>query len=187
MHIRNLSLVVAMTARGVIGRGAELPWGDIKDAKWFREKTLHRSLIMGRRTFDAIVARTGQPLEKRASVVLSRRPWDEIWPSPGVDERGVRWARDPLEALDMAAWGWNGSGTSDAVVIGGAQVYATFLPFARIIFLTHVAGEHEGDVTFPGGYPGSPEWQDDGDPLHGAGFSCHVLTRAAIAHVRTPG
>lgn len=177
MHIRNLTLVVAMDARGVIGRGDTMPWGDIKDAKWFREKTMHRSLIMGRRTFDSIVVRNGQPLEKRASIVLSRRPWDEAWPSPGVDDRGVRWARDPLEALDMAGWGWNGSGTSDAVVIGGAEVYAIFLPFARTISLTHVTGEHEGDVTFPGGYPGSPEWRDEAGPLHGDGFSCHTLVR----------
>jgi dihydrofolate reductase len=181
MHIRNLSIIVAMDVRGTIGQGAALPWGDIKDIKWFREKTLHQSLIMGRKTFDSIVTRNGQPLEKRTSIVLSTRPWDESWPSPGVDPQGVRWARNPLEALDMASWGWNGGGATDAVVIGGAQVYATFLPFARTIFLTHVTGEHPGDVTFPGGYPGSPEWRDEGTPLNGDGFSCHILCRAAPA------
>jgi dihydrofolate reductase len=182
MHIRNLSLIVAMTERGVIGAGGKLPWADIKDAKWFRENTLHQSLIMGRKTHESIIARNGQPLDKRTSVVLSMRPWDETWPSPGVDNQGVRWARDPLEALDMASWGWNGGGATAAFVIGGAQVYRLFLPFAGRIYLTLVAGEHAGDASFPGGVPGPPEWQAEGEPLNGAGFICHILCRTAPGH-----
>jgi dihydrofolate reductase len=182
MHIRNLSLVVAMDQDGVIGRDGKLPWGDIKDVKWFREKTLHKSLIMGRKTYDTIVARNGGPLEKRTSIVLSRRPWDETWPQPGVDGNGVRWARDPLEALDMAAWGWNGSGTTEAVVIGGAEVYATFLPFAQTIFLTLVAGAHPGDASFPGGVPGMPAWAPRVPALNFDGFACHTLCRAPAGH-----
>jgi dihydrofolate reductase len=177
MHIRNLSLIVAMTDQGAIGRDGHLPWGDIKDAKWFREHTLHRPLIMGRKTHEGILARNGQPLDKRTSVVLSTRPWDEAWPQAGVDPQGVRWARDPLEALDMASWGWNGGGTTDAVVIGGAQVYATFLPFVDTLYLTLVAGQHEGDTFFPGRVPGTPNWRPAGEPLNFDAFSCHILCR----------
>lgn len=181
MHIRNLAIIVAMTKQGVIGRDGSLPWPDIKDVKWFREHTLHQSLIMGRRTYDSILTRNGQPLEKRVNVVLSRRPWDESWPSAGVDVQGTRWARNPLEALDMAAWGWNGNGATDAVVIGGAQVYEIFLPFANKIYLTLVEGEYEGDRVFPGLVPGPPVWKPDGKPLNADAFSCHILCRTIPA------
>jgi dihydrofolate reductase len=177
VHIRNLAIIVAMTNDGVIGRDGKLPWSDIKDNKWFREKTLHKSLIMGRKTYDSIMARNGQPLEKRTSVVLSTRQWDETWPSAGVDAQGVRWARDPLEALDMAAWGWNGGGATDAVVIGGAQIYEIFLPFTKFIHLTLVAGEYEGDTVFPGGVPAQPAWVGGSELLNFDGFTCQTLVR----------
>jgi dihydrofolate reductase len=185
LHIRNLSLIVAMDSRGLIGRNGQLPWDEPKDGKWFREHTLHKSLIMGRLTFESIVARNGQPLEKRTNVVLSTRPWFETWPSPGVDYQGVRWARDPLEALDMASWGWNGGGTSEAVVIGGAKIYEIFLPFVNTIYLTLVEGEHEGDTVFPGSVPGPPRWQPADEPLKFGGHSCHILRKAPAGHQLT--
>jgi dihydrofolate reductase len=181
MHIRNLSLIVAMTDRGVIGRDGKLPWSGIVDAKWFREKTVHQSLIMGRKTYDSIMAHNGQPLDRRTSVVLSTRKWDETWPSDGLDPQGTRWARNPLEALDMASWGWNGGGTTEAMVIGGTKVYEIFLPFASKIYLTLIEGEHDGDVVFPGGVPGLPTWQHEGSPLKFDGFSCHILCRTVPA------
>ena len=136
---------------------------------------------MGRKTYDSIIARNGQPLDKRTNVVLSTRPWDESWPSPGLDQQGVRWARDPLEALDMAAWGWLGGGATDALVIGGAQVYEAFIPLANAIYLTIVEGAYDGDVVFPGGIPGLPTWQPEGDPLNFDGYSCHTLRRTSPA------
>jgi dihydrofolate reductase len=182
MHIRNLSIIVAMDAHGVIGHDGKLPWPDIKDGKWFREKTLHQSCIMGRKTYESIIERNGQPLEKRVSVVLSTRPWsDELAAQAGTDPQGVRWARDPLEALDMASWGWTGGGTADAIVIGGAQVYETFLPFAGRIYLTIVHGEYYGKAIFPGRVPHPPVWQPEGEPLKFDGFSCHTLYRTALA------
>jgi dihydrofolate reductase len=81
----------------------------------------------------------------------------------------------------MAAWGWNGGGTCDAVVIGGAQVYEIFLPFTSVIFLTLVAGEHYGKTIFPGRVPGPPTWTPREDPLKFDGFSCHILCRTALA------
>jgi dihydrofolate reductase len=173
-----MAIIVAMDRNGVIGQNGGLPWQDIRDGKWFKEKTLHKSLIMGRATYEAIIARNGQPLDKRTSVVLSTREWNpEVEFRSGTDERGVRWARDPLEALDMASWGWNGGGTTEAIVIGGAQVYEIFLPFANTFFLTLVEGEYKGDRVFPGGVPGLPVWHPVGDPLKFEGFSCHTLTR----------
>ena len=181
MHIRNLSMIVAMDSNGIIGHEGQLPWLEIKDGKWFREKTMHQALIMGRKTYDSIIAKHGQPLEKRTSVVLTHREWnDELAIQAGVDPQGVRWARDPLEALDMASWGWTGGGATEAIVIGGAQVYTIFLPFANKIFVTLVEGEHTGDTKFPGGVPGWPFWKEE-EALKYPGFSCHILCRTAPA------
>jgi dihydrofolate reductase len=86
---------------------------------------------MGRRTFESI----GRPLPGRANIVLSRRPG---WAAPGVQV-----ARTPEEALALAG------DAPEAMVIGGAAIYAAFLPRASRIHLTLVDAQVEGDVRFP--------------------------------------
>lgn len=172
MHIRNLSLIVAMDGRRTIGHKGGLPWVRPKgDTHWFRTHTLLKPVIMGRKTYESFPG----PLEKRVNVVLSRRPWTPEMVD-GVDQAGTRWARDPLEALDFAGRGWLGQGATEAVVIGGAEIYGIFLPFTGKVFLTMIDGEHEGDTYFPGVFA-EEEWVPEGQPLKGSGFSCHILSR----------
>jgi dihydrofolate reductase len=172
MVIRKLSLIVAMTRTGLIGKDGDLPWSRLKgDMQWFRRHTWLKPVIVGRRTYESL----GGPLEKRINVVLSRQPWKSTYVD-GVDDRGVRWARDPLEALDFAGRGWMGSGATEAVVIGGAEVYRIFLPFVGVAHVTYVDGEYDGDVFFPGVFDPA-EWLPTGEPLKGEGFSCHTLSR----------
>lgn len=65
-----LSLIVAMTKNQVIGRNNKMPWHLSADLAWFRQNTLSKPVIMGRRTFESI----GRPLPKRINIVLSRTP-----------------------------------------------------------------------------------------------------------------
>lgn len=68
-----LSLIVAMTKNQVIGRNNKMPWHLPADLAWFRQNTLSKPVIMGRRTFESI----GRPLPKRINIVLSRTPYEK--------------------------------------------------------------------------------------------------------------
>ena len=49
-----ISLIVAMAQNGVIGRDNALPWRLPEDLKRFKEFTLGKPILMGRKTFEAI-------------------------------------------------------------------------------------------------------------------------------------
>ncbi|HEX4618712.1 MAG TPA: dihydrofolate reductase, partial [Steroidobacteraceae bacterium] len=72
-----ISLIVAMAQNGVIGRDNALPWRLPADLRRFKEFTLGKPILMGRKTFEAI----GRPLPGRANLVLTR---DRDWRAPGV-------------------------------------------------------------------------------------------------------
>lgn len=126
-----ISLIVAMAQNGVIGRSNGLPWRLPEDLKRFREFTLGKPIVMGRRTFEAI----GRPLPGRTNLVLTRDPH---WST-----EGVRAVHSLEEALLEAR------GCAELVGIGGAEVYRLLLPLARRIYLTHVHADVAGDTYFP--------------------------------------
>ncbi len=126
-----ISLIVAMSENGVIGRGGDLPWHLSADLKRFKKLTLGHVVIMGRKTFESI----GRPLPRRRSLVLSR--------DPAYRAAGAEVAASLEQALAMAA------AEDDVFVIGGAAVFAEALPLADRLYLTLVHAEVDGDVTFP--------------------------------------
>jgi dihydrofolate reductase len=126
-----VSLIVAMAQNGVIGRGNALPWRLPKDLKRFREFTLGKSLLMGRKTFEAI----GRPLPQRINLVLTR---DRAWSADGVQV--VHSVEEALRQVNA---------TEELVAIGGAEIYSLVLPFAQRIYLTHVHADVPGDTFFP--------------------------------------
>ena len=83
-----LSLIVAMTKNHVIGQENKMPWHLPADLAWFRQNTLGKPVIMGRKTFESI----GRPLPKRTNIVLSRTPY--------VYE-GVIWKENFESAVDF--------------------------------------------------------------------------------------
>ena len=72
-----LILVVAVAENGVIGRDNKLLWRLRSDLKRFRELTMAKPMIMGRKTFESI----GKPLPGRETIVLTR---DVSFSAPGV-------------------------------------------------------------------------------------------------------
>lgn len=133
-----LALVVAVAENGVIGRAGTLPWHLSSDLKRFRSLTWGKPLIMGRRTYESI----GKPLPGRISIVLS---------SDGALElpEGVVKVPDLPAALAAAERAAATLGASEAMVIGGDRVFAETLPLARVLHLTLVHAQPEGDVRFP--------------------------------------
>ena len=123
----NLTAVVALTPRGVIGRNGEMPWRLRSDLQRFKRLTMGGVLVMGRRTYESI----GRPLPGRRTVVLSRDP---NWTAAGVET-----ASNPDLALQLV-------GDQAGYVVGGAEIYRLLLPACGKIFCTRVWSDVTGDT-----------------------------------------
>jgi dihydrofolate reductase len=134
-----LVLIYARSENGVIGRDNTLPWRIPADLKRFKALTMGKPMIMGRKTFESFPA----PLPGRRHIVLTR---DKRWTAPGAERAG-----SVSEALQIAGK------TGEIAVVGGAEVYALFLPLAHRIELTEVHGEFAGDTFMP---PLGQEWRE---------------------------
>jgi len=143
--IRGLFLVVARASNGVIGNAGVLPWTLPADMRRFRRLTLDKTVVMGRKTFDSLPG----TLPRRRHVVITR---DAEWSAEGVDV-----AQDEDAALWIAQAGEPGV---EVAVIGGAEIYALFEPYAERIELTEIAAPITGDTTMPAFDPA--RWREVG-------------------------
>ena len=125
-----ITLIVARATNGVIGRDGTLPWRIPADLKRFKALTMGSVMIMGRRTFDSLPGL----LPGRRHIVLTR---DRNWSA-----RGAEVVHSVDEALALA-------GEEPVSVIGGAEIFALFLPLADRFELTEVSGEIAGDTRMP--------------------------------------
>ncbi|MDA7947611.1 MAG: dihydrofolate reductase [Hyphomicrobiaceae bacterium] len=150
-----VAFVVAVADNGVIGKGGKLPWRLSSDLKFFRNATMNRPLIMGRKTFESI----GKPLDGRDNIVITR--------TSGFSRPGIHVFSDLEAALQMAREKAAARGTNEITVIGGAEIYALTLPVADIIYLTEVHAEPEGDTFFPD--IDREEWREISRERHSAG------------------
>ena len=132
-----LSLVWAMARNRVIGSNNKLPWHLPEDLKYFKRITMGKPVIMGRKTYDSI----GKPLPGRTNIVVTR---NSEWSAAGVKTvdslEAARKLCESIAAID---------GIDEAMVIGGAQIYAMALPLADRLYLTEVHADVEGDAVFP--------------------------------------
>jgi dihydrofolate reductase len=135
-----LSLIVAMTLDHVIGRNAVLPWNLPSDLERFKEITTRiGTVIVGRATYESILARNGTPLPGRHHIVLTRRPL-LVWAD---SLESVTTAGSIEEALASAK-----KHSGGACIIGGEQIYEQFFPFVQTLFITNVHASIEGDAFF---------------------------------------
>tara|TARA_B100000676_G_scaffold310291_1_gene376343 strand:+ start:2061 stop:2570 length:510 start_codon:yes stop_codon:yes gene_type:complete len=147
MSIR-LSLMVAKASNRVIGRNNKLPWYLPNDLKYFKQVTFGKPVIMGRKTWDSL----GKPLPGRTNIVITRQP--------DFQAEGAKVVATLDEAVTMAENVAFIEGQDEAVVMGGAEIYALALPKADRLYLTEVHAEVEGDTWFPE-YDTS-EWKEIG-------------------------
>jgi dihydrofolate reductase len=170
-------LVVGPAARGrngVIGRDGALPWRLKSDMALFKETTMGKPVIMGRKTWESLPKR---PLPGRINIVLTR---DGSYIEEPI-ARGALICERFDEALQIAREQAEEDGVDEVCVIGGAEIYAVALPKARRMYLTEVDAEPEGDVRFP---PfDEADWREVRREAHPAGegdehaFTFRVLER----------
>lgn len=128
-----IALIAAMDDDGVIGADGGMPWHVPADLRYFRRKTMHKPIVMGRRTFEAI----GRALPRRRNLVLSR--------DPGFAADGCERVASLDDAKQIAA----AYGAAQLMVIGGAQVYALAMPQMQRMYITRIHAHYGGDTFFP--------------------------------------
>jgi dihydrofolate reductase len=130
-------LLAAVSENGIIGRGNSLPWRLKSDMWHFREVTMGKPVVMGRKTYQSI----GKPLGGRTTIVVSR---DRAFAAPGIV------VAPSLDAAFAAARGDALRRGADAIVVaGGADIYVQALPSATRLIITEVHKRVDGDAQFP--------------------------------------
>jgi dihydrofolate reductase len=114
--------IVAVDRNGAIGKGGKLPWHYSADMKFFKETTTGNTVVMGHNTWRSLK----KPLPNRLNIVVSRK--SEVEPQDSVLVlRDVESVLSAARDLD-----------DDLFVIGGAQVYRSFLPHIEKWIVTEV-------------------------------------------------
>jgi len=161
-----LTLIAAMAEDRVIGADNRIPWHLPDDLKRFKRLTLDHPLIMGRKTWDSL----GRPLPKRTNIVLSR--------DAAFGPAGAVVVQTPEAALAAAR---TAPGGDQVFIIGGAQVYALYLPLAHVLQLTCVELACRGDAHFPafdaGGWNRVASEQHPADERHACPFRFETWQR----------
>ncbi len=132
-----ISLVAAVARNRVIGRDNQLLWRIKADLRHFRDLTLGRPVIMGRKTHLSI----GRPLPGRDTIVVTR--------DKGFHAAGVTVVHSVEEALEAAQRLAAARGVSDIMVAGGGDIYAQTITLADRLHITEVDMAPEGDAWFP--------------------------------------
>ena len=129
--MKNLAMIACISKDGGLGKDNDLLWRIPADQKFFRDTTMGATVVMVGKTFASI----GRSLPGRKNIVLSRSK---------IDVPGVQWASDTAQLYEELA-------KTDALkfIIGGASLYAMFLPEVEKLYLTEVDAIRPADVFFP--------------------------------------
>lgn len=144
-----MRMILAADEKWGIGKDGKLLCHLSGDLKYFKETTMGKTVVMGRVTLESLPG--GKGLPGRKNIVLTR---DSDFFAENVET--VSSEEELWSAL-------TGTKQEDVFIIGGAQVYKTFLPFCDKCFVTKIYGDFDADRFFV---------DLDKDP----GFSCHALS-----------
>lgn len=123
-----LAMIAAVGPALELGSGGDLVWHISADLKNFKRLTMGHPVIMGRKTWESLPKR---PLLGRLNVVVSHALWDI---------EGAVCVQSPEEALEACRE------EEMPFVIGGAQIYKAFLPFADELYITHVDATPDKEI-----------------------------------------
>ncbi len=127
-----ISVIVARTLNKVIGKDNAMLWHLPVDLAWFRENTLGKPVIMGRKTYESI----GRLLPKRPNIILSRSGFtiDGAYSATGLEQ-----------AVELAK---NFANSDEIMILGGGELFKQAMPFADKLYLTEIQANIEGDTFF---------------------------------------
>ena len=127
-----ISMIAAMDKNRLIGNGPDIPWQLPADRRHFRDMTIGKPVVMGRKTFETLK----RPLGKRQNIILTR---NTAYKAP----EGCIVAHSVEKVLNVC------KDSEELMICGGAPIYEAFLAHADRLYLTQVHATFEGDVYFP--------------------------------------
>ena len=124
-----LSMIAAVGKGNELGKNNELIWNIPNDLKFFKEKTIGKTVVMGANTFHSI----GKPLPKRTNIVITQNI-DKVLIYRSIREFLIDYKNK----------------TEEVFIIGGASIYKEFIDYASKLYLTEIdASDKEADTYFP--------------------------------------
>lgn len=149
-----ISLIAAVAENGIIGRDGALPWRIKSELQYFKDATIGKPVIHGRKSFESL----GAPLPDRANIVITR--------DANYNDEGIL-VTDSLEkAFAMAQDIAQQTGQDEIMIAGGAEIYRISLPLADKLYLTEIHLSPEGDTKFPAFDRG--DWMETKREFHAA-------------------
>ena len=127
-----ISLVFAQSVNGVIGHDGRLVWNIREDMRFFKELTLHHTLLMGRITYEGF----DHPLKHRICLVLTKQKIEKS------SDAHIHFFPTVGSALDFVP------SSSELMIVGGVDLFHFFLPHAHHIFVTCINQHASGNVQF---------------------------------------
>lgn len=130
-----MNMIVAVDNRWAIGRKNNLLVRIPNDQKQFREETMGKVVVLGRKTLDTFPGK--QPLPGRTNIILSGRRDFQV-----KNAQVVHSLEELLTELKRYR-------EEDIYVIGGESVYRQMLPYCRTVHVTKIDHTYEADSYFP--------------------------------------
>ena len=130
-----MNLIVAVDKNWAIGNQNKLLVSIPADMKFFRETTMNKVVVMGRKTLESFP--NGMPLKKRTNIVLTRDKNYQV-----KDAIVLHTVEEVLEELKK----YN---EEEIYIIGGESIYRQFLPYCKVAHVTKVNHAYEADTYFP--------------------------------------
>jgi dihydrofolate reductase len=127
-----ISLIVAHDPNRVMGLSNKMPWYIPGDLAYFKDKTMSKAIVMGRKTYESI----GRVLPGRKNIIITRNPSYKV--------EGAEVVSSIEEALKIAE-----SFHEEVMIIGGEQIFKEVLPKADRLYITYIQNVFEGDTFFP--------------------------------------
>lgn len=138
-----MNIIVAVDKNWAIGNKGQLLVAIPADQKMFREETMGKVVVMGRKTLESLPG--GQPLYGRTNIVLTRDKEFKV--------KGAVVCHSLLEALEEL----KKYASEDIFICGGQGVYEQFLPYCNVAHVTWIDYAYEADTYFPN-LDKNPEW-----------------------------
>lgn len=135
-----ISLIVAAAENRCIGINNQMPWHIPLDLKKFKERTMGKSIIMGRKTFESIVDQLGKPLPGRSNIIVS---------ASGFEAKFIPVFPNLRLAIEKAKENARKADQDEIMIIGGGQLYEQGVKIADTIYLTLIHENYDGDTFFP--------------------------------------
>lgn len=142
-----ISMIAACGKNRAVGKNNKIPWHIPEDFKYFKQATMGKPIIMGRKTFDSI----GRLLPGRLNIVITRNPDTFDYRQISDQKRDQVEVTSSLEdALQIAFNDALIKGHGEVFIIGGGQIYKQGMDYAELIYLTEIdVLVHEADAFFP--------------------------------------